>query len=124
MDLLPLPASGATDWGFGNVTDALTKAVGLYTSFNTMKSSEALSSQQLDLQLAAGRAKLAQINAETNAVTKPAIQPAMQPASSAVAVDYGAQAKAKAKAANSNKLLYIGGGIVALVGVLFLVRRK
>jgi hypothetical protein len=116
MELLP-PA--ATDWGFGNVTDALTKAVGLYTSFNTMKSNQALSSQQLELQLAAGRAQLAQINASAN--TMPYTPPAAAPSSAvAVAVDYGAQAKA----ANSNKILYIGGGIVALVGVLFLVRRK
>lgn len=122
MGLLPASGAGATDWGFGNVTDALTKAVGLYTSFNNMKSNQALSSQQLDLQLAAGRAQLAQINASANTMhAMPYTPPAALPApSSAVAVDYGAQAKA----ANSNKLLYIGGGIVALVGVLFLVRRK
>lgn len=114
------PINQADPWSFGSITDGLQKAVGLYTSFNTMQSNQALSKAQMDLQIAQAKAQLA----AANAVTKPAIQynpPAAMPAqSSNLAVDYGAQAKT----ANSNKLLYIGGGIVAMVGLVFLVRRK
>lgn len=122
------PINQAAPWSFGSITDGLQKAVELYTSFNTMQSNQALSKAQMDLQIAQTKAQIAAMNA----VTKPAIQynppaaiqynpPAAMPAqSSNLAVDYGAQAKT----ANSNKLLYIGGGIVAMVGLVFLVRRK
>lgn len=106
------PINQADQWSFGSITDGLQKAVGLYTSFNTMQSNQALSKAQMDLQIAQTKAQLKAMNA----VTKPAIQ--YNPP--AVAVDYSTQAKP----ANSNKLLYIGGGIVALVGLVFLVRRK
>jgi hypothetical protein len=95
------------DWGalnFNDITQGLTNAVSLYDKVNTAKASIALSQQNLAMRLAESKANIAVINAGAPVPAYAAPVPV--------------------KAASSNKMLYIGGGIVALVGVLFLVRRK